>query len=385
MTLELLFPPIITEEGRKHILNHKYVSGTQSFTQPIFNIWWEFVVQFVPDCIAPNVLTLTGLILQLMAFFTYAYLDPTLSGTYIGFWAYIFLFLCLFWYQTLDAIDGKHARNTKNSSPLGQLFDHGCDALIMNVTVVFVFIGGLQTSWATLYVLINSQIVFFALNWRARHTGQFDFGQFGVDETILIGQFIYLATAFCGTELWTTTVFGWPLNYTIIVPLNASIVQNCIKARHEVNKFYASKEKTQFYHDRFYEIGNLIVFHVSLCLWNLVGIFGEQPILFISIASATFAHLIHRLIIADVTKQKTRKIQYIILPCVAVGLVSVFEYVAQAPVILDVSMADVKVTAAVLCYTTYVMVVYSMRCMIDISNILKIRIFLINPPKVNSS
>ena len=30
-------------------------------------------------------------------------------------------------YFTLDALDGKHARNTKNGSPLGELFDHGCD------------------------------------------------------------------------------------------------------------------------------------------------------------------------------------------------------------------------------------------------------------------
>ncbi len=34
----------------------------------------------------------------------------------------------LFFYQTLDAIDGKQARRTGSSSPLGQLFDHGCDA-----------------------------------------------------------------------------------------------------------------------------------------------------------------------------------------------------------------------------------------------------------------
>ena len=41
-------------------------------------------------------------------------------------------FLCglgLFVYQTLDAIDGKQARRTNSSSPLGELFDHGCDSL----------------------------------------------------------------------------------------------------------------------------------------------------------------------------------------------------------------------------------------------------------------
>ena len=31
-------------------------------------------------------------------------------------------------YRVLDEMDGKQARKTGNSSPLGLLFDHGCDA-----------------------------------------------------------------------------------------------------------------------------------------------------------------------------------------------------------------------------------------------------------------
>lgn len=31
----------------------------------------------------------------------------------------------LFIYQSLDAIDGKQARRTQQSGPLGELFDHG--------------------------------------------------------------------------------------------------------------------------------------------------------------------------------------------------------------------------------------------------------------------
>lgn len=38
----------------------------------------------------------------------------------------------LFVYQSLDAIDGKQARRTGMSGPLGELFDHGtCDTLII--------------------------------------------------------------------------------------------------------------------------------------------------------------------------------------------------------------------------------------------------------------
>jgi hypothetical protein len=35
----------------------------------------------------------------------------------------------LFTYSTLDNMDGKQARRTGSSSPLGLLFDHGCDGL----------------------------------------------------------------------------------------------------------------------------------------------------------------------------------------------------------------------------------------------------------------
>lgn len=53
--------------------------------------------------------------------------------TYILFqappWAYIACACGLFIYQSLDAIDGKQARRTNSSSPLGELFDHGCDSL----------------------------------------------------------------------------------------------------------------------------------------------------------------------------------------------------------------------------------------------------------------
>lgn len=44
-------------------------------------------------------------------------------------WAYLLCAVGLFVYQSLDAIDGKQARRTNSSSPLGELFDHGCDSL----------------------------------------------------------------------------------------------------------------------------------------------------------------------------------------------------------------------------------------------------------------
>lgn len=44
-------------------------------------------------------------------------------------WASALCALGLFIYQSLDAIDGKQARRTNSSNPLGELFDHGCDSI----------------------------------------------------------------------------------------------------------------------------------------------------------------------------------------------------------------------------------------------------------------
>lgn len=44
-------------------------------------------------------------------------------------WACLLTAIGLFLFQTLDAIDGKQARRTGSSSPLGQLFDHGLDGI----------------------------------------------------------------------------------------------------------------------------------------------------------------------------------------------------------------------------------------------------------------
>lgn len=55
--------------------------------------------------------------------------------------AYFACGLGIIFYQTLDAIDGKQARRTGSSSPLGELFDHGCDA----VSTIFVTLAVLTS------------------------------------------------------------------------------------------------------------------------------------------------------------------------------------------------------------------------------------------------
>lgn len=121
-----------------------------SLTTRILNPFWNWLAGFIPASIAPNVITLAGFICQLLAFWVS---DPSVV-TWIGsevsaVSAAVFTYL----YMTLDALDGKHARNTQQSGtfrssrakkierdnillfkmfftavgPLGEIFDHACD------------------------------------------------------------------------------------------------------------------------------------------------------------------------------------------------------------------------------------------------------------------
>ncbi|XP_066167738.1 choline/ethanolaminephosphotransferase 1 isoform X2 [Oryza sativa Japonica Group] len=77
---------------------------------------------------ALDAITLTGfMFLVVSALLGYIY-SPHLD-TAPPRWVHLAHGLLLFLYQTFDAVDGKQARRTSSSSPLGELFDHGCDAL----------------------------------------------------------------------------------------------------------------------------------------------------------------------------------------------------------------------------------------------------------------
>jgi len=82
---------------------------------------------------APNTVTLIGFVFMAASYGSMLYYDSTFTKD-IPHWVYIFASICQFIYQTLDAVDGKHARTTKASSPLGQLFDHG-NILVLNLLV----------------------------------------------------------------------------------------------------------------------------------------------------------------------------------------------------------------------------------------------------------
>uniref|UniRef100_A0A3Q3VKL1 Cholinephosphotransferase 1 n=1 Tax=Mola mola TaxID=94237 RepID=A0A3Q3VKL1_MOLML len=123
-----LWPEPLSPAQLKRLEEHKYSASGRSLFEPPCQIFWNWLIQQIPTWIAPNTLTIAGLLVNILSTVVLVYFCPTATEEAPA-WAFIMSALGLFIYQSLDAIDGKQARRTNSSSPLGELFDHGCDAV----------------------------------------------------------------------------------------------------------------------------------------------------------------------------------------------------------------------------------------------------------------
>ncbi|KAF9584810.1 hypothetical protein BGW38_005101 [Lunasporangiospora selenospora] len=165
----------------------------------------------------------------------------------------------LFVYQSLDAIDGKQARRTGTSGPLGELFDHGCDALNTSLEVILAANAlHLGQSWWSVLSHFLPLANFYLSTWEEYHTGTLYLSAFsGPVEGILMIVILYVITGFTGPLFWVQTIraaFGLPSDFLPFIPdfqLNHFLIafgtvsllgnivtafQHVIKARKEKNR-----------------------------------------------------------------------------------------------------------------------------------------------------
>lgn len=198
----------LTKEDLTNLENYEYHGGEYTFVDNILNPFWYKVAYAFPAWFAPNLITLTGLIVNISAAMLVLLYDPHLLGNAPG-WVYINAAICLQVYAVLDAADGKQARRLSASSPLGQIFDHGCDA----VNLLFIIIcscsaagfGIGQLTALTLSILYSvfvcAQLVEYQSNILLAGSKFF-----GVTETMILVSAFLLLTGLKGSKAWAIDV-----------------------------------------------------------------------------------------------------------------------------------------------------------------------------------
>jgi ethanolaminephosphotransferase len=162
-----------------------------------------FCVQFLPSWIAPNLLTLLGLVCNIISFFlAVIYLPDNPNPPR---WVYLACAFLIFSYMILDNCDGKQAVRTGNCSPLGELLDHGCDSQIISMGVLttgYVILSEINVLpvWVAL-----GMGAFYLAHWQEYFCNFLELGYFnGPTEAEVSVIIIYLLTYFTGPSWWKT-------------------------------------------------------------------------------------------------------------------------------------------------------------------------------------
>jgi len=291
----------------------------------------------------------------------------------VGRLLYVLFAFNIFTYQNLDNLDGQQARKTGTSSALGQLFDHGCDAV--NITLSTATLAAtlqLPLSLASLMVLCGQAVFFFA-TWEEYHTKEMYLGMFnGADEGVLTAVVLYLATAVCGPAMWENwTVGGVALNHILLVAFLMgsmfTVASSVVRAHHaSASRAGKLRRATPF-----------LVFVVLATLWihaEGLGTGTSVPLLMLCLCCC-FAHFTCRLILAHVCGMEYTPIQPGLFPPFLAALNHYGGAVLRGAPLIPPGLALPMLTCAAIALLLH----YSVVCVRRIAGTLGIACFSIQP------
>eukprot|EP00124_Ichthyophonus_hoferi_P001693 Ihof_evm12s95 gene=Ihof_evmTU12s95 len=167
------FGKYVSSQGAVNLLHYKYHGSDDSLLyKHVTSHFINKLVTYIPTWVAPNLITVVGLVFTVVVNLIQVHYSPFMDVPTPR-WVYFAAGIALFLYQTFDAMDGKQARKTGTSSPLGLLFDHGCDAI--NTTVIALSLATtVQTgsTWWTALLWAGLATTFFATTWEEYYTGE---------------------------------------------------------------------------------------------------------------------------------------------------------------------------------------------------------------------
>ncbi|KAF5443485.1 hypothetical protein F2P56_036039 [Juglans regia] len=215
----------IGAHGVAALHRHKYSGVDHSYVAKyVLQPFWSRVVNFFPLWMPPNMITLTGsmfLVISMLLGYIYS---PRLDSPPPR-WVHVAHGLLLFLYQTFDAVDGKQARRTNSSSPLGELFDHGCDALACAFEAL-AFGSTAMCGKYTFWFWVISAVPFYCATWEHYFTNTLVLPAInGPTEGLMLIYLSHFFTAIVGAEWWAQQ-FGKSIPFVIGLPFIHEIPTN---------------------------------------------------------------------------------------------------------------------------------------------------------------
>ncbi|KAG8451038.1 hypothetical protein GDO86_003353 [Hymenochirus boettgeri] len=308
--IEMTTPPL-SRHQLKRLEEHQYQSCGKSLLEPVMQRFWEWLVEQVPAWIAPNLITIVGLLINIFTTVVLVWYCPTATEK-APIWTYLSCALGLFIYQSLDAIDGKQARRTNSSTPLGELFDHGCDSL----STVFVVLGtciavqlGTNPDWM-FFCCFAAMFMFYCAHWQTYVSGTLRFGIIDVTEVQIFIIIMHLLAAIGGQALWLSMIpmLNVPVKLIPAFCTVAGTIFSCtnyfrVILTGGVGKNGSTIAGTSVLSPMLH-IGSVIILATMIYKKSAEHLFENHPCLYILTFGFVSAKVTNKLVVAHMTKSE---------------------------------------------------------------------------------
>eukprot|EP00049_Salpingoeca_infusionum_P006185 m.102471 g.102471 ORF g.102471 m.102471 type:complete len:398 (-) comp13223_c2_seq2:1648-2841(-) len=362
---------VLTQAQCDGIKHHEYAVRGKSIMDEALQPWFNWLVEQVPMWVAPNLITFVGLMVNLISNLLLVSYNPTMDTPgivppYLYFVAGISLFL----YQSLDNIDGKQARRTGSATPLGELFDHGCDSM----STFIVIVGLLATVQAgatafSFWVTVIAVSVFYFCHWECYVKGYVQFNTIDVTEAQWAIILIQLATGIAGDAIWDMEFLGFSLRLLALGPANAFALFAMARYYNSIWEGGPGPEGTSSAETGILSpLGPIAGIVAGMYVLYNSTYFAEHPALFILGVGCASAKLTCRLIVAHMSSTKVQQLDI-------VHAIPVIYWIMHqiSPVIIE---DDIFVPLALLFFFVD-MVWYCVRVCLDMKTTLNIDVFRI--------
>lgn len=349
----------LSQDQLKRLDVYKYAAiDTSPLSQYVMHPFWNFVVGFVPMSIAPNILTLAGFACTLLNAILLSYYDYYFHASSddmrslaqpIPSFIWLVCAINLFLAHTLDGIDGKQARRTKATGPLGELMDHGVDSwtALFVPLYVYSFFGSSDYSFGPFrmfFVFWSVFLTFYITHWEKYNTGVL-YLPWSYDLSQLFLFVCSLVTYWCSYKVWKGffPILGWAYSYAFEMMLYLGIFCTLPMPIYNVYKnFTSGRSKYSTISETIRPLSPIVSLFLTSVIWayySETDVISQDPRVFFFTVGTVFSNISCRLIISQMSSTRCELIN---------GFTVAFSVVAFTSLLLPSMAANELLTLRIL-------------------------------------
>ncbi|KAJ2807649.1 hypothetical protein H4R21_000391 [Coemansia helicoidea] len=322
--------PYIPQKYLPNLRKYKYQAVDKSLiSKYVLAEYWNQLVRIFPLTMAANMVTLLGSVHVVAAVALCQVYSPNLVEECPR-WVYFAYAACVWIYGSFDAVDGKQARRTGTASPLGELFDHGCDSLVVSlIMLLYASVCQLGQTWWTVALVFFALTNFYVSTMEEYHTHVLFLGYFsGPVEGILCFTLAAAATGVWGPGFWADDLYAMlrlpsavaarlpplTLAHTVVAVMGVALVPTVHASFTNIARACRAQNRSAAL-----ALADAVPFAASIgsvVVWlhHSPDVRTQHLVLFLNFVGFAFSYIVGRVIVAHVTGAPFPKLNRMHIP-----------------------------------------------------------------------